>query len=257
MYNIRMNSERGLRLTSLNIEGQQHLNLVLPFLRKQESDVICLQEVLEADIHEIQEVTGTNVVEYVPLVQFQGPNTARMPEVSRWGILYLVKRSLEVVNPKVDFYKKDSLQLPIYTPQDPNCVDRAILAATIIKNGKQYRVITTHFTWSPNGQPIPEQESNMQTLLSLLKKEDEFVFCGDTNAPRGGKIWNMIESNYHDNIPKNVQTTIDRTMHKSSSVGDYVVDCLFSTQQYKVRRVEVANGVSDHMAISGVIYRSS
>ena len=256
MYNIRMNYERGLRLTSLNIEGDLHLNLVLPFLKQKDSDVVCLQEVLEKDIKSIEEYTGMRVLEYVPLTHFTGPNVARMPEDSTWGILYLVRKEIEIVDSKVEHYKKDGAEIPEYHSDDPNCVDRAIIAATISKDGVPYRIITTHFTWSPNGQAIHAQERDMQALLGLLKEEKEFVFCGDTNAPRGGKIWEMLASNYQDNIPERVHTTLDRTLHKAADrIGDYVVDCLFSTSAYRTESVEVSAGISDHMAISGVIFR--
>src|SRR3989344_7540447 len=39
-----------LKLISLNIERAKHLDLVVPFLREQTPDVVCLQEVREPDI---------------------------------------------------------------------------------------------------------------------------------------------------------------------------------------------------------------
>lgn len=252
-----MNYERGLRLTSLNIEGDLHLDLVLPFLKQESSDVICLQEVLEKDINSIQEHTGMRVVKYVPLAHFTGPNIARMPENSTWGILYLVRKEIEIVDSKVEYYKKDGMEIPEYRPDDPNCVDRVIIAATISKDGVPYRVITTHFTWSPDGQATPMQERDMRALLDILKEEKDFVFCGDTNAPRGKEIWSALANEFTDNIPSNIETTLDRTLHKNPEVPEYVVDGLFSTNGYKVSDVKVVMGVSDHAGIVGTIQKQS
>lgn len=252
-----MNYERGLRLTSLNIEGDLHFHLALPFLKQKDSDVVCLQEVLEKDIEAIEENTGMNALAYVPLTHFTGPNVARMPEGSTWGILYLVRQGLKAVDSKTEYYKKEGSDIPEYDSGDPNCVDRAVVAATVIKEGIPYRIITTHFTWSPDGLPVSEQERDMKSLLGILEKENEFIFCGDTNSPRGGRIWEMLDARYNDNIPLKIRTTLDRHLHKAKDkIGDYVVDCLFSTPAYSVENVDVKDGVSDHMAISGTIYKT-
>ena len=39
-----------LKLVQLNIEGSKHLDTVIPFLREQRPDVLCLQELWEHDI---------------------------------------------------------------------------------------------------------------------------------------------------------------------------------------------------------------
>jgi len=44
-----------LKLISLNIEKDRHFDLILPFLKKHQPDVILLQEVFSKDIPKIEE----------------------------------------------------------------------------------------------------------------------------------------------------------------------------------------------------------
>jgi hypothetical protein len=53
---------------------------------------------------------------------------------------------------------------------------------------------------------------------------------------------------YKDNVPKEVDSTIDPVLHRAKDIR-YMVDGVFSTPAYKVSEVEVREGVSDHKAI--------
>lgn len=46
-----------LKIISLNLERSKHLHLNLPFFQRENPDVLCLQEVLEADIDRIVQET--------------------------------------------------------------------------------------------------------------------------------------------------------------------------------------------------------
>ena len=76
------------------------------------------------------------------------------------------------------------------------------------------------------------------------------IFCGDLNTPRGFEIWNDLSKTYTDNIPQEIDTTIDKNLHKSGLDIRLVVDALFTSSHYSIRNVKVVPNTSDHMAVA-------
>lgn len=88
----------------------------------------------------------------------------------------------------------------------------------------------------------------MPILLKFLSEIPEFILCGDFNAPRGGIIFDTIASKYKDNIPSEINTTIDKNLHKAGDLK-LVVDGLFTTPSYQITSIKIIDSLSDHCAI--------
>lgn len=82
----------------------------------------------------------------------------------------------------------------------------------------------------------------------------EGVFCGDFNAPRGRTVWAKLAEKYRDNIPLEIESTIDPQFHKDKTIS-YVVDGILSSASYEVREVRVVGSLSDHKALVTQIRR--
>ena len=50
--------KKPLKLICLNIEHRRHLGKVMPFLKSQDADLLCLQEVMEHDFEMLKEALG-------------------------------------------------------------------------------------------------------------------------------------------------------------------------------------------------------
>ena len=123
-----------------------------------------------------------------------------------------------------------------------------MVSGMVEKEGETYTIATTHFTWADDGGVNEEQRRDLKQLLKLLRQRGELVLCGDFNAPRGREIFTILSSYLKDNVPPEVQTTLDPKLHRAGALP-YVVDYLWSTPKYKATKVKVVSGVSDHMAI--------
>lgn len=133
----------------------------------------------------------------------------------------------------------------------PNQRDRILLVVELQRGGRTYRVLTTHFIWTPDGGVNELQQSTFVAFSTVLDRYDDeqgVLLTGDFNAPRGLEIFDALSRRYTDNIPKDVTTTIDQKLHRKNGLM-YVVDGLFTTPNYSVSDVEVIDGVSDHKAI--------
>ena len=168
-----------------------------------------------------------------------------------WGVAILFNSCMSTSKA---YYHKIHTPLPSFGNGLIGQIEPAIAFCTIKKNNILFNFATTHFPWSPNGQPSNEQLVEINNLFGILRKHNELILTGDFNAPRGGKIFGKISSVYTDWIPPHVKTTIDKDRHKSGDL-QLVVDGLFSTNNYQVDNVRVTNGVSDHCAIQANIVK--
>ena len=240
-----------IKLASINIQGHHHLDKIIPFLKTEKPDVICLQEVFEADLPRFEQELGMRSY-FAPMTNVT-QKTIHIP-VPRGilGVAQLTK--LSVKKTQKDYYVGQENQIPIFFHQrNPNSLNRCLLTNLIQKEDKQFEVATTHFTWSKNGQTSSLQLKNFADLKQILKKYSDLILCGDFNAPRGKEIFSELSAMYKDNIPQEVTTTIDPKLHKARGL-QLVVDGLFTSDKYAAKEVKVVSGVSDHQAIVAEIW---
>jgi endonuclease/exonuclease/phosphatase family metal-dependent hydrolase len=159
-----------------------------------------------------------------------------------------------VTNFNISLYAGYTKYVPVYISKDARTYNHVLLSCDVHKDNEIYTVATTHFTWTPDGQPDVLQRKNIVSLLRALKKLPDVVFCGDFNAPRGREIFDKLAKKYKDNIPEEITTTIDPFLHRAPHLG-YVVDGLFSTPKYSIDNVRAETGISDHKAIVGLIHQ--
>jgi exonuclease III len=237
-----------MKLISLNIECNFHLDLVLPFLKLEKPDVICLQEVLEADFPNIKKELGLEGVfqafDYVrsshyPTIQGQKVGLAIFAkEIKNSGYIFYAGKESNL-DESFDKYKSDET---IYR-------NKALLwIETMNERGILHKVVNIHLPVTKEGAVTPYQLETCDKLMEKLKNLGEFVLCGDTNAPRGKEAFAKISSVYKDNIPTEYQTSIDQNLHKVKGI-QFMVDGLFTTVSYTATNVKLVDGVSDHMAI--------
>lgn len=247
-------SSRPLKLASINIEAHSHLEeRVLPFLLKEQPDVVNLQEVFEADVPLIKETLGMEG-HYVPLANVTETSIHVKHALGNWGLLQLSR--LTIKEQGFDFYQK-AARIPIFMENnEPNAMDRAVQWLKVEHQGQVYTIANTHFIWSTGGESTPLQLERLQQLFAILDRFPDLVITGDFNAPRGKETFARLAARYRDNIPPEVTTSIDGQFHKAGQL-ELMVDGFFSTPEYQVTDVRVEAGVSDHKALVGNVLRIS
>lgn len=239
-----------LKLVSLNIEGRKHLrDIVLPFLKSREIDVLCLQEVFESDVDILKKELNMQGV-FVARVLYRTNDSLDILLPN--GIAMLSKS--EIKNIQTPCYRGDPAVLKELAGHD-HTANRIFLYGDIIKNGEIFRVGTTHFTWTPDGEANDYQREDLKNLFRILEAIPEIIICGDFNAPRGGEIFQEMAKRYKDNIPEKYDTSLDKNLHRVGKTRRLVVDVLFTSPQYVAENVELVGGVSDHCAVVGDIYK--
>ncbi len=255
-----------LKVCTVNIEGDRHLHRWPAVIKAEQPDVVCLQEVFEADMEYIELELGMSG-SFFPMMDINQVNKYHISPRGKWGIALLT--NLQVTSPSISeshlaavpvlynggvsgfYYAKSPKVLPFVLPNDAS---RVFAVGTVLKDGQEYTVGTTHFTWSGKGETTDEQREDLQTFLNVLQQFPELVFCGDFNAPRGKEIFSELEKYYTDNLPKEIQTTIDLELHYAAPLY-LVVDTIFSTPQYQLTNVRTLQSVSDHNGVVGEVQR--
>jgi len=241
-----------LKLAQLNIEGSKHLDLVIPFLQKQNPDVACLQELNEQDVASFEKALLMHSF-FVPM----GMNSKAITGAKVWGIGIFSKSPIKPSAPlQYGGYAGNGLIEYVHgDPTKKNAHDSTkfmLAVADIEKGGETFRIATTHFPVTAHGAATDFQREDMKALLGLLEKEGEFVLTGDFNAPRGGEIFAQLSAKYKDNIPPEIATSIDGAIHRAGQLP-FMVDGIFSTPGYEVSNVVGHTGLSDHWGFTAEI----
>ena len=235
-----------IKLVSINIEGQKHLENVRELLERENPEVICFQECFPETI---EDMTNDNwpYKFFVPTYKVdQNEQGLKYSADRQWGEAILSKLQISektVLRVTMEAYGPDNLPGHGVDNHLPT-----ILLATI----GGIRVGTTHFTWTPIASVTARQRDHVEELLKMIKGE-ELVLCGDFNIPRGNEMYQKLSEKYLDNIPASIESTLDPILHYANKDNPgrlkLVVDYIFSTPEYRVSNVRTVEGVSDHCAI--------
>lgn len=237
-----------IKLLSLNIEHDRHLERVRNTIAKHAPDIVCLQEVFESDCAYLAAVGDYH---FKFALSSYMPRRIESTQAMDWGIAILSRTPLEHFD--VACYSDDSRIRTFAAPNDPR---RLIVAAEIEHRGARYLIATTHFTWSEEGRISDEQVADFERMQKLLARYSDYVLCGDFNAPRGREMFALFTDRLGliDHLPPHITSTIDGNFHRAGDLN-LAVDTVFATPHYQVSEVQVIDGVSDHKAIVARIDR--
>ena len=253
-----------MKLISINIEGQLHVDVVRELLTKEQPDVVALQEVFENDFEYLKDVLHMEGV-FVPMARMAPYGSLKAgiiiarEDMKQIGVAILSRTLIQktytyyyIGQPEtVPYFKK--AENPDLVPNTSNFL---VLGAETMVGDSQYRIFTTHMPVTREGSITTRfQIDAAQSIVSLLKSFDDFVFCGDLNAPRGYEAFGIFANAFTDAIPREYETSLDQKLHRVPGLM-FMVDGLFLNGTYQAQQVHFHDGVSDHMAIVADVVQS-
>lgn len=250
-----------LKLASINIEMERHYPRVIEFVKTQQPDVVCLQELMISGVGKLIEGCELPYAHFAPMDYYHPHNSAALsiPEIRGVGILSRFPlhnlRVYPYAGSGTGYTRANHGKDPL--PVINSCIQFVLITAEVEKDGVHYPIATTHFPWTPDGYPDDNQRTAVTTLLRVLADVKSFTLAGDSNAARGRGIFEEISSKYTDNIPAHYTNSLDKTLHRAGhKLDNLMVDILFTTPEYQASNVKLHSGVSDHMAITADIKRA-
>lgn len=248
-----------MKFISINIEGNKHLELVLPFLISTNPDILCIQEIFEPDLASIQSL-GYHI-SFAPMTL-----KSYEQEVHAQGIATATKIAHTT---RVEYYHGDASRVTHYESSNKQGTIANPLLITEIETGNgPMMIVNTHFPWTNythREEGADVQPEALQRLLEITDTLPPHVLCGDFNIPRNGSpLYNILASAYQDTIPKTYTSSLDKTLHRCGAdptreelFTNFMVDYLFTKPPYVVSDVTLNFGVSDHAAVSATIEKTS
>jgi exonuclease III len=222
-----------MKLISINIEHNVHDDLVLAFLKKEAPDVVCIQELLEEKFDFYKEQLGLPGVYQFLYYEMDAPGFVGK------------KQGIGIFAKDMEAHGSIPFNSRVKSPDHSLIL---LWAEVRDESGETFKVATTHLPVTRHGEVTPFQLQVVDSLLVTLAELGDFIFCGDTNAPRGKEAFGKIAEKYKDNIPVEYTTSLDQDLHRVKGL-QYMVDGLFTTPLYKASAVTLTDGISDHMAI--------
>lgn len=251
-----------LSLISVNIEGNRHLDRVIPFLQDHQPDVVCLQEVFESDYQRLaSDFAMTGIFAPMTLKPYREEDDSTLNPM---GVAILSR--LPITSTATHYYFRPADTIARYQREDKrSTIAVPYVYARVEAENYTFPVATTHFTWTPDGMLSDEQQTDVKALLASLAPYEELIICGDFNAPRGyNGVYDQISAKYIDHIPKEYTGSIDLSLHRNGKdpvegprMANFMVDYIFSTPHFAATNVELVSGVSDHTAVVGTIIKLS
>ena len=237
-----------MKLISLNIEVNKHYDTVLPFLKREKADVVCIQELLESDFALFKkELNLEGVFRAFTYVNYKYPDKING---QKHGVAIFANNIID--SGYVFYFGKEDNLLRSFTEHlaDEDLRKNSVLIWADIKDndGKVFKFVNTHLPVTKEGESTLYQLQVVDALLKTLSSIPEFVICGDMNAPRGNESFRRLAKKYKDNIPLKYETSIDQKLHRVKGIM-FMVDGIFTTDAYVASNVKLIDGVSDHMAI--------
>lgn len=237
-----------MKIISINIEQDKHLQRVREFLLRERADVVVLLEASESDLDFLLSEYPQRL--FLPNFRFQDGRQIGVAMASK----------VEMTSKERFYCDGDLSKVPLHGLGTHR---PAVVGATF----EGVQIYATHFTWTPDMSETEAQHQHLDYLLARLAGK-QMVLCGDFNIPRGNEAYAKLAKCYKDNIPSEVVTTIDPLLHRANlakippspiatdghgGILRVVVDYIWSTPKYTVSQVRVVSGVSDHCGLVGEI----
>jgi endonuclease/exonuclease/phosphatase family metal-dependent hydrolase len=237
-----------MKLVSINIELNKHYKTVLDFLKQENPDVICLQELLGDDFENFKKVLGKQGI-FKPRTRIGDDLRLQDIKEKKEGVAIFANHIVDSGSIYYEGCEENLLKTySEYITGENNKNSVLLWIDTNSSDGKSYRFATTHVPVTKGGESTPYQLEVIDLLLKELGSLGEFVLCGDMNAPRGKETFSRIAKKYKDNIPEEYKTSLDQNLHRVKNL-QHMVDGLFTTTKYQASNVKLIDGISDHMAI--------
>lgn len=236
------------KLITLNVQEDFHTDKVLTFLKKENADIICLQEFRAANEQRFQKELQMYST-FQPVIYTRGSDY--LIAKPSWGNIIFSKTPIKAAS----YFQYSEPTQPTDSEKDAamlyddglQMVRKLVLAEIPIQN-TSIEIITTHFTWTHDGETSALQRTHLNTMLTFLQNKKDYILCGDFNAPRGKEIHTKLASLYKSSVPKEITSTLDPKLHHAAPL-EFVVDEVFHTPRFQLKDVKVVEGVSDHKAI--------
>lgn len=243
-----------LKLLQLNIFFGKFIDKITDFIKREDFDIICMQEVAGGNIAFRKIDNFKYLKEFLP--DYEGvlvSDTSK--DYDYYGNAIFFKKTLRLLS-KEAFFLSGVTSHVDFSSIPPQKVPRNAVIIKLEINGLKFYVISTHLAWGPT--PFDE-DYKIEQASRLIRKIKKFgtkniILTGDFNLVSSTQIVKNFSKLLTNLTEKNKLTyTLNPTIHR---VGKEVikrklaVDYIFTGEKIKVLDFQlVTDNLSDHYGL--------
>lgn len=239
-----------MKILQLNIWGGKLDKNLDDLLRREDADVLCLQEVVHLpgshsfffeDLEEIQQISNYDHVHFTPSYECNF-----MHRTMSWGNAILSRQPFVDTNDLYTYMEKvENFDRMIHTDYNAG----RVLQHVVIKTEKTPLHILNHHGYHLNGHKNGDDETMRQCgmIADYVKTlEGSVVLCGDFNLVGNSQSMEQINSLLINHVNRNnVATTRTPLTHKTEAC-----DFILTSPDIEVQTFRVLDDIaSDHKAL--------
>lgn len=225
-----------VKVLSWNIWKGKHLSQIIGLLRKEDADIIGLQEVIQSSSVPNQAKVIAQTLGYH---SFYCPvfTTDRHEPIFDIGNAFLAKLPISGstchILSSFDTYQKNAATEP-----------RGAIKASLQIGNRRINFITTHLAYSQELEDSAIRIAQLNKLLPLLE-EERVVLMGDFNSLPDSEIIKTLEQKLVNTDPNPTQASW--TDYQDPSNPKYRIDYIFASKDLKVLDFQILESqASDH-----------
>ena len=251
-----------IKLLQLNINADNYLDTLTPYLTSHDFDIIQLQEATgkhtlsgtinsKVDVYEkLQKVLSSqyNSELSISTRYSSEPNTSYMGNATFYKKTFILKeKNILVLHKRTEPFPSE-----LNTYED---VGRTILHLKLLIDGKDISFINAHLAWAKTSNEEPHQTKQGEIFLKYLQTvPTSFILTGDFNLnpqqptiQKFNQLARNLTSEYH------VTNTLNPRTHRAKSLfpPGVAVDYIYVSRDLEVKNFAVVEeDISDHLGLT-------
>ncbi|MEK7620086.1 MAG: endonuclease/exonuclease/phosphatase family protein [Patescibacteria group bacterium] len=246
-----------LKIICLNLwQGGNLMDEILAFLKREDADVVLLQEVYDGHGTWERKFRSMDVLREklgYPHEHF-APAFLERTDFGKVEQGNAILSKFPIVDSQVYFYDQpygEREDKPEYFETTPRNLQRAAVEV----GGRVLQVFNTQGVWGKDGDDNERRLMMAQTIVDAVAPFQEVVLAGDLNVQEKTKTISLIEEHLVNVFKPDNRITSFNMRHKTNpGFATAVVDMLFVSSLLRVlEHRQYDEGVSDHLALSATI----
>lgn len=250
-----------IKMIQVNIWKGKFLKELILFLRREDPDVITLQEVtsgasnfwrnkrVDLFAHLKRELGLNGVV--APLYHYADKQHCYTGNAIFTKGTILSHKVAWMIGRGEGVYTK-------HKRHDPVKVARNLLDATIALRGKTFHALSFHGAWTKEPVDTPRKIQQARNLVRYLKRlRRPFILGGDFNMPPTSRVIKILDKVAYNAVS---HSSISRTTHPTIHViaktkpKGLIVDFIYTSPHFKVLKIDAPLvAVSDHLPVRALL----
>ncbi|HXE10073.1 MAG TPA: endonuclease/exonuclease/phosphatase family protein [Verrucomicrobiae bacterium] len=224
---------------------------IVDFLRTEDADIVCLQEVHDGHDPKLKDRLRSMDVLRDKLgyayEDFAESHLLRLPEgaiPSGNGVLSKFEITTRSKTYLFDSTQKEYMDVPEQWPIFPRILEHVALATP----AGEVNVFNMHGVWDLDGDnPSPQREVMFRRTLKAVEGKPNVILTGDTNATTGNPLFKDVEKQLVSVFSDKLESTFNMRRKDKPGYATAAVDHMFVSDSFEIISKECPDvDVSDH-----------